>query len=393
MNVAATHHPALGQLERRALRVGLAGSAVCGLGAAFNLEQFLQSYLLGYLFWIGIVLGSFALVMLHHLTGGGWGFVIRRCLESATRTLPLMALLILPLLMRLPDLYLWARPEALAHDEILAHKAAYLNVPFFLARTLLYFAIWGALAYWLNRWSNEQDHSPEGGSARRLEMISGPGLAVVGLTVTFASVDWVMSLEPHWFSTIYGLLFLIGDVLATLAFAICIVALVRDRPPLANLASRERFQDLGNLMLAFVMLWAYISFSQYLIIWSGNLAEEIPWYLHRTSTSWSTIAVVLIVFHFALPFVLLLSRRTKRGVATLVTVAVLVLVMRLVDLFWHVAPAFHETELVIHWMDLLAPMAIGGLWLASFARQLNSRPLVPLHHLRLAEESETGGEA
>lgn len=392
MNETATWDPKMQRFERLALIVGVAALALCVAGAVVNPAQFFRSYLLGYLFWIGITLGSFALVMLHHLSGGGWGYLIRRCLESGTRTLPLLAVLLAPLLLGLSDLYLWARPDAVAADEILQHKSAYLNIPFFLLRTTIYFGIWGALAYFLNKWSLEQDRSDDPKLARRLEAVSGPGLALMGLTITFASVDWVMSLDPHWFSTIYGFLFIVGNVLATLAFATCMAFLLSEQKPLSELATPDRFHDLGNLLLAFVMLWAYISFSQYLIIWSGNLPEEIPWYIHRTGHGWVVIAIVLIIFHFATPLVLLLSRRTKRSMGALVSVAAFLLLMRLVDLFWLVAPTFHEHEVHVHWMDLAAPVGIGGVWLAFFCWQLKNRPLLPANDPNLKELlAESGG--
>ena len=394
MNEARTIDPELQRLERRALMVGIAAMAICLGGALLDPGQFFHSYLVGYLFWIGIALGSVAVVMIHHLVGGGWGFLIRRALESSFRTIPLMAVLLVPILFGITDLYLWARPEAVAADELLQHKSAYLNVGAFVVRLVIYFVIWGAIAYWLSKWSFDQDESGDASLNQRMRRVSAPGLAVMALTITFASVDWVMSLEPHWFSTIYGFLFIVGNVLSTLAFGVCAVYLLAHKKPLSDYFTRDRLHDIGNLMLAFVMLWAYLSFSQYLIIWSGNLAEETPWYIHRTGDGWVGIALVLIVFHFALPFVLLLSRRMKRGVETLVGVAILVLVMRLVDLYWHVAPAFSEHEVHLHWMDFLTPVAIDGLWLAFFAWQLKDKLLVPIHDPRLAElmSAEAGHE-
>lgn len=353
------------KLGQRALVAGMAGLALCGAGAFFNPEQFFRSYLLGYLFWTGIVLGSFAVIMLHHLTGGGWGMLIRPALEAAIRTAPLLALLFVPLLVGLRELYPWARPELVAADELLQHRSAYLNAPFFIVRSVFYFAVWCALAFWLTR------------SERPPRWLSAPGLGLIVLTVTFASIDWVMSLDAHWFSTIFGFLFLAGNMLASLAFAVCVVALPRDGAPAVP---ARKLHDLGNLMLTFVLLWAYIAFSQYLIIWSGNLPEETAWYLDRSGTGWVTIAVILIVFHFAAPSALLLSRRTKRAVRNLGAVAALILFMRLVDLFWHVAPAFHGSEVRVHWMDLAAPVGIGGVWLAVFAWQLRRRPPAAVDH-------------
>jgi hypothetical protein len=365
------------RFQRRAGAAGILALAACAAGAAGSPDQFFRSYLFAYLFWIGIALGCFAIVMLHHLVGGGWGVVIRRLLESGAGTLPLMAVLVLPLVAGLPRLYVWARPEAVAGDELLRHKAPYLNVPFFVGRLVFYFAVWIVLAHLLNKWSEEQDRTLSPQVKTRLQLLSGPGLVLYGLTVTFASVDWVMSLEPHWFSTIYGILFMTGEALATLAFVILALLVLVRRKPMADVLKARHFHDLGNLMLAFVMLWAYVSFSQFLIIWSGNLPEEIPWYLRRLDGGWAWVAVVLVVFHFALPFVLLLSRQNKQRLPILAGIAGGVLVVRLVDLFWMVMPAFHPGGFRVHWMDLLMPVGIGGLWLAAFAWRLKRRPLLP----------------
>lgn len=367
----------LDRIQRSALAAGGVALAACVAGAAGNPQRFLESYLVGYLFWTGIALGCAALLMLHHLVGGGWGVAIRRLLESGTRTFPLAAVLALPVLLGLRSLYVWARPEAVAGDKLLQHKQPYLNVPFFLGRTAFYFAVWLALAWALNRWSAEEDRTGSPAVRSRLQRLSGPGLILYGLTVTFASVDWVMSLEPHWYSTIYGILFMVGQALATLAFAITALLVVGTRPPLAEILTPQNFHDLGNLTLAFVMLWAYVAFSQFLIIWSGNLPEEIPWYIARTRGGWGAVAVGLILFHFALPFLLLLSRQNKRRLRTLGVLAGAILVLRLVDLYWIVAPAFRRPELAVHWMDVAAPVGVGGLWIGAFVWQLKRRPLVP----------------
>ncbi len=385
MNPVAPAPPQLDRLQRQSLMIGVVGLLLYTVGGWANPEQFFRSYLLAYVFWVGISLGSLGVVMLHHLTGGGWGFVIRRLLESGTRTLPLMALLFVPLLFGMSDLYVWARPDAVAADEILQHKSAYLNPSFFMLRTAIYFAAWIGVASLLNRWSGEQDRTAAPGLTRRLQLLSGPGLVLYGLTVTFASVDWVMSLEPHWFSSIYGILFMVGQGLASLAFATALAVALADRPPLSELVSPARLHDLGNLLLAFVMLWTYIAFSQFLIIWSGNLPEEIPWYLHRTGGGWQWIGLFLLAFHFALPFLLLLSRQIKRDARMLMIVSAAIIAMRLVDLYWLVVPAFHPDGVRLHWMDLAAPVGIGGLWMAVFAWQLKQRPLVPIHDPRLKE--------
>ncbi|TMA82880.1 MAG: hypothetical protein E6J77_15170, partial [Deltaproteobacteria bacterium] len=277
------------RFRRNCLLVGIAGLAACAAGAAANPAAFFRAYLVAYLFWLGIALGCMAIVLIHYLTGGAWGLVIRRVLESGTRTLPLLALAFLPLAFGLRELYEWARPEVVAADALLRHKSAYLNAPFFLVRAAIYLAAWIAVAAVLRRWSPEDAAPP-----RRLRVLAGPGLAVYGLTMTFAAIDWVMSLEPHWFSTVYGMMFATGQVLAGFAFVIAVTTLLARRAPLAGLVAPNHFTDLGNLLLAFVMLWAYLAFAQYLLIWAGNLPEEIPWYLRRQQGGWAAVAVALI---------------------------------------------------------------------------------------------------
>lgn len=367
------------RIQRRALIVGIGGLALCVVGAFLNAGQFFQSYLMAYLFWLGITLGCLGILMLHHLVRGMWGLVIQRFLESGTRLIPLMALLFIPIgLLGLTHLYAWARPEVVANDELLQHKAIYLNIPFFLTRTVIYFLIWMAVMYGLNRWSRERGQTMDMPLIRRLQRLSGGGLVLYGGTVTLASIDWVMSLEPHWYSTIYGVIFLIGQGVSTLAFVIIVAALLANRKPLADLIATRHFHDLGNLLLAFVMLWAYVAFSQFLLIWAGNLPEEIPWYLHRTNGGWKWIGLFLIVFHFAVPFLLLLSRRIKRGIRAISTLAIAMIFIHLVNLFWIVAPAFHQKGFYLHWLDIVAPVGVGGIWIAAFVWQLQKRPLLPL---------------
>lgn len=385
MNDFESLKPRLGRMQNLALLVGLLGLAVSAVGYFTDAEQFYRSYLFGYLFWIGLALGSLALLALHHLVGGGWGFVIQRLLESSTRTLPVLALLFLPFWFGMASLYVWARPEVVAADELLQHKALYLNVSFFWLRAAAYFAIWGLSIFFLNRWSKMQDETGDAGLTARIQKLSGPTILLYVLTITFASIDWVMSLEPHWFSTIFGFIFVIGQAVLTLAFAILLVAFLAGYKPLSEVVRKQHFHDLGNLMLAFVALWAYISLSQFLIIWSGNLPEEIPWYLHRLHGGWEWVGLALVVFHFAVPFVLLLSRRTKRNIEILAKVALVMIVMRLVDLYWIVAPNFYPEQVQVHWLDLVTPLGIGGIWVAAFLWQLKTRALLPLRDPRMKE--------
>ena len=300
-----------------------------------------------------------------------------------------MALLFVPLLFGVHSLYEWARPERVGIDSMLQHKSLYLNVPFFAVRTLLYFVAWIVFAFYLNKWSSEQDRTGDIRFIRRFQLLSGPGILVYGLTVTFASIDWAMSLEARWFSTIYGMLFVVGQVLAAFAFVIPVLAMMAGHKPMADVVSPNHFNDLGNLMLTFVMLWAYISFSQFLIIWSGNLTEEIPWYLRRMQNGWEWVAVLLLVFHFFVPFLLLLSRAAKRRIQVLSAIALAVMFMRLVDVYWLIDPAFYPNRLTIHWLDLIATIGIGGLWISTFVRQLRKKPLLPLQDPNLVAREET----
>jgi hypothetical protein len=280
------------------------------------------------------------------------------------------------LLFGIHSLYEWADPEVIARDEVIQAKHGYLNVPFFIIRAALYFTSWLLLSYWLNRWSLQQDETRDRTLVRKLQLLSGPGMIVYGLAITFASVDWVMSIDPHWFSTIYGMLFIVGQSLAAFAFVIVVAAFLSESRPISHFLNAEVFQDLGNLLLAFVMLWAYISFSQYLIIWSGNLPEEIPWYLRRGTNGWQWVAAVLAVFHFFLPFLLLLGRANKRKKVFLTGIALTILVMRWLDLYWLVAPSFLPSP-GIHWLDVLLCLVIGVVWGYAFFAQLTKRALLP----------------
>lgn len=387
---ATLQWPEVKQLRRHVALVGGIALLVCLIGGVADPERFFRSYLFAYVFWAGIAIGSLAIIMLHHLSGGGWGMMIRRLLEAATRTLPVVAVLFLPLMLGMKPLYEWARPEVVETDKILQLKAPYLNVPFFLLRTLFYFSCWIGLAHLLNRWSRQQDETGDPALAGKMESMSGPGLVLFGATVTFASFDWVMSLEPHWFSTVFGLSFMVGQVLTAFPFAIAMTAYLSSRKPMSDAVTAGHFHDLGKLTLAFVMLWAYLSFSQFLIIWSGNLPEETPYYIKRLTGGWQYFQLALILFHFALPFFLLLSRSRKRSGARLVKVAGLILVMRFVDLYLQIIPAGHHAELHFSWMDLAAPIGIGGLWLSAFLRQLESRPVLPVRDPHFAEALESG---
>ena len=371
--------PNVSRFQQRALIAGAVISVLFAIGFFVNRDQFFYSYVFAFSFWAGISIGALALLMLQHLTGGGWGLVIRRVLEAATRTLPLVLILFVPIVLGAHRLYKWTDAHVVAEHPVLTEKSKYLNLPFFTVRAAIYFAIWLALAYFLNRWSLLQDRTADSKYTKNMRVLSGPGMVLFVFTVSFASIDWFMSLDWEWSSTIYGFIFVAAWSLSALAFTIAVMAALSKHEPMNNVVAQLHFHDLGKLLLALVMLWSYFAFSQFLIIWSGNLPEEIGWYLPRIHGAWGVIALAVIVLHFAFPFLFLLSRSLKRHAGKLVIVAVLILVMRLVDLFWMIEPNFTGGEFHFSWMDLVAPIAMGGLWLGVFARALSQRPLIPIN--------------
>jgi hypothetical protein len=368
--------------QQRALVIGGIGLAACAAGALVNGQEFFRSYLVAYMLWLGIALGCTSLLMLHHLVGGGWGYVIRRLLESGARTFPVLLVLGIPFLIGVSPSHAWVRVEAFNPATLSEFKRVYMGSTFFYARTAIYFGAWLLLGYLLNKWSFEQDVTHEPGRVGiRLQALSGPGLIIYGMTITYASIDWVMSLEPGWSSTIFGMMFMVAQALSAMAFVIIVLMRLTDSKPLSEVVRPSHFHDLGTLLFAFVMLWAYLSFSQFLIIWSGNLRDEIPWYLSRSRGEWAWLAVFLIVFHFAIPFFLLLSRSLKRKKQSLSVVAAALIFMSWADLYWIVMPSFDHAgpQFQWLWLNLAAPIGIGGIWVAAFISQLKLRPLLPLN--------------
>lgn len=377
--------PQLKRVQMLALIAGGVGGVLLVVGGLLNPAQFFPAYLVGYVLWVQVALGCLVILMIYNMTGGGWGYVTQRILRAGMLTLPLLAVLFVPILLGLPVLYEWARPDVVAHDELLQHKQPFLNVPFFIVRTVIYYVVWIGLAFMLNRWLLRQDTSFDLATSRRLRAISGLGLGAFGLTVTFASIDWMMSLEPHWFSTIYGFMFVVGTGAAAFSFVVIALSWLMKHTPLAKAVAALNVNDLGNFLLACVMLWAYIALSQYLIIWSGNVAEATPWYFRRTNGGWQFVGFLLTLFHFVVPFLVLLSRTVKRRIRWLVNVAGLVLFMRLFDLYWLIIPAFHET-FYLDWLIIVAPLAIGGLWVGVFLWQLQQKSLLPMYDSGLEEK-------
>ena len=372
--ITSFNPPNMSDFQKRALIVGIVFLVALVASAFFDSHQFFQSYLIGWTFWTGITIGSLALLMLQHLTGGGWGLVIRRSLEAATRVLPLMAILFVPILLGAHTIYHhWTDPT----EEVVKFKTPYLNLKFFAVRAVVYFAIWGTLAFLLNRWSLEQDRTADNRYTKNMRLLAGPGMVALIFTVTFASIDWYMSLEPEWFSTIYGFIYVAAWSLSALAFVIAVMAGLSREEPMKRIVAPLHFHDLGKLLLALVMLWAYFAFSQYLIIWSGNLPEEIGWYLKRIHGGWGALIITIGILHFAAPFLFLLSRSIKRNPRKLVVIAVVILVMRAVDLLWMLVPAFPDHKWI--WLDAISLLGFGGVWLAFFTWQLGKRSLIPIN--------------
>lgn len=370
--------PNQSDLQKRSLIVGIVFLVGLIASAFFSPQRFFQSYLIGWTFCTGISVGSLALLMLQHLTGGGWGLVIRRVLEAATRLLPIMAILFIPVILGGHSIYHeWADKAEAAQHPVVQFKIGYLNLPFFAARAALYFAVWITLAYQLNKWSLAQDRTADNRYTKQMRMLSGPGMVALIFSVTFASIDWYMSLEPEWFSTIYGFIFVAAWTLCALAFVIAVMANLSAEEPMRRIVAPLHFHDLGKLLLALVMLWAYFAFSQFLIIWSGNLPEEIVWYMHRIHAAWGVLIIVIGILHFAAPFLFLLSRDLKRNPRRLVWIAMLIIAMRSVDLLWMLAPAFGHRRWVL--VDVVALLGFGGVWLSLFTWQLGKRPLIPIN--------------
>jgi len=372
-----------------ALAAGVLLLLIFFVGVFQDRNQFFHAYLVGFIFWTGITLGSLALLMLQHLTGGAWGLVIRRVLEASSRTLPLILILFVPIAFGLRQIYIWTNVAAMSESPALYTKAMrYLNPSSFLTRAAIYFAIWSLLAIVLNWLSLEQDRTADPKLGKRMRMISGPGLVLFVLTVTFASIDWVMSLDPTWSSTIFGFIFVAAWTMSGLAFTILAMSWLSQREPMNAVVQASHFHDLGNLLLTLVMLWTYFAFSQYLIIWSGNLPEETTWYVARKHGGWGVIALVIAMLQFAFPFLALLSRATKASSQKLAMLVLLILVMRVADVIWLIEPTFNRERFHLSWMDIAAPLAMGGLWLATFSWQLQKRALIPVNDPQLDQVLE-----
>ena len=377
----------IGRLQRFAGSLGLAGLALALIGLLVFRLPFYHSYLFAYLFWFDVTLGCLLVAMLHHLTGGRWGFVTRRIYEAGFMTMPLMLFLFVPIFFGLDALYPWAGSAVPpATGEVARHKQLYLTLPGFTLRALGYFAVWLTIAVLLRKWSLAQDHTSDPGPTRRMRKLSGPGLVITALIITGANIDWVMSLEPKWYSTIFGVIIMSGQVLMAFVWSVFALAFVNRGAPDSPLATSLHFHQLGKLLLTFVMFWTYVSFSQLLIIWSGNLPHEISWYLHRIAGTWKWLIAAVVLFHFFLPFLLLLSREAKQHVRVLVALSAILFLAHAGYVYWLVAPSIHKTGFRLTWIDLALFVGIGGVWIAVFLQALKRAALVPRNDPRMEME-------
>ncbi|MHB8216446.1 MAG: hypothetical protein ACYDDS_10230 [Candidatus Sulfotelmatobacter sp.] len=371
------------KISQRSLVIGLVFTVISVVLAFIRIDQFYRAYLLGFMCWLGVALGSMAILMIRHLTGGGWGTVIRRILGAAMRTVPLLALLFLPIIFGIRHLYIWAQPLSNIQDKHLREHLeqitqTYLTVNGFIIRAIFYFAVWNVLSFLLSKWSKETDRPNAPDNSGRFKAVSGPGLILYAFTISFAAIDWIMSLDPSWISTIFGLIILIGEVLSAMCFAVVVERILFNYKPMSEMLKPDFVHDHGKWMLTFTMVWAYFNFSQWLIIWAGNLPSEITFYIRRIDGGWGSIGLFLALFGFAGPFAMLLSRPFKRNIRKLVWVAVWLILMRYLDLFWIIEPNFSKT-LNVTIADIVVPIAIGGIWLWYFSRNLASLPLLPAY--------------
>jgi hypothetical protein len=382
MTPTDTLRPQLDRMQRNALVVGGVAMLASLVGLFLDAPHFWQSYLYAFVAIGALAIGSLGIFLLHNVVGGNWGVAIRRMIESGLQTLPLIALLAIPIFFGMHSLYKWTDATYRLEHFAVGHKAGYMNIPMFIARTVGYFLIWIFLGFRILKMANEQERTGDASLFTRIKNRSAPALLLFVLTTTLAFIDWVMSLEPDWYSTIYPWLFTVGEVLLTFAFMIALLVLFSKHAPFAGFVKKQHYHDLGNLMLAFTMLWAYMSFAQFLIIWAENLPDEIPWYIRRFSGGWGYVGWFISIFHFFVPFVLLLMRFVKKHPERLRAVALWLIFVRFLDIYWFVQPAFRQRGFEFYWTDLAALIGMGGIWFAYFLRNLKARPMLVPHDPR-----------
>ena len=367
--------------------LGLAGAAALGAG---HRTALLYSYLFAFAYFLTIAVGGLFFVLLHYLTRAGWSVVLRRLAECVMGTMPLFVVLAVPILYFRKEIYLWTSPEG---DALLEHKSGYLDSGFFIFRVIAYLAVWTILSWYFSKWSRDQDETGDLAITRRLQSRSALGMVLFGVSLNFAAFDLLMSLDPHWFSTIFGVYVFAGSVLAILSTLILLSFQLRASGYLKSIVTWEHYHDLGKLLFAFTVFWAYIGFSQFMLIWYGNIPEETTFFHHRWGDGlggWQGVSVFLAAGHFGLPFLFLLSSDVKRRRWSLSLAAAWLLFMHLVDVYWLVMPNLALVDESAHGfhpslVDLACVVGVGGLFLAVLAWRLRGGSLVPTKDPRLAE--------
>lgn len=377
--------PGAASVERIAGVVGGLGLLLCVAGFFADRAHFFQSYLFAFLYWAGFGIGGYAILFLNNVVGGKWGVTIRRLLEAKARTLPYIGALFLPILLfGVPHLYPWAT-DMVNHNAVLRHKAGYLNWPFFAVRCVIYFVIWLLWFSRVQKLTDKQDETGDPGLVVRLRQISAPGLLVFVLTVTFAYIDWLLSTDAEFYSTVFAALILIGNVLQTFCLSVIVLIISSKHDRFGGRIHAKLLHDLGNLMFAFTIFWTYLSASQLIIVWPGNLPQEIGYYILRTTGFWRVITWIVGLTMFAVPFLSLLSQARKRNPARLIRIAVWILCAHVLYMFWVVEPTYRRAGFEIYWTDFAAFLGIGGIWVWAYLGQLRRRPLLPLRDPRLSQ--------
>lgn len=349
-------------------------------------QQFYVSYLTSYMFWLSLALGGLFFVLIQHGTRAGWSIVVRRLAENWMAILPFMGLLVAPVFIGQHDLFHWSHdPATLADDFILQKKISYFDNTFYLARTVIVVLVWTGLSVLLRRWSTLQDQTGDVALTHKMRWIAPLGFVFFALSTTIAAIDWMMSLDPHWYSTIFGVYYFAGTVMASGAALTLSGMAVQKSGVLKEAITTEHYHDLGKWTFAFVVFWAYIAVSQFLLIWYANIPEETIWYGHRLEHGWEYLTMFLPIAHFFIPFFFLMSRHIKRKKVLLAVGAAWVLFAHYVDMFWLIQPAVHKDHFSIHIADLLTLVGLGGIAIGLFAYYTAKSPTVPVKDPRLTE--------
>ena len=387
--------PRASSVERISGVVGALGLLLCVAGFFSNRAQFFQSYLFAFIYWGGFAIGGLGVLLLNNTVGGSWGVTARRFLEAKMRTLPLVFLFFLVLLLGLKEIYPWTHADLVSHNGYLHQRAPYLNVPFFVVRVIIYFGLWLFWGWRLGHMFDRQDATGDNLALRlRMSRFAAPGLLIFTMSATFAYIDWILSADAQYYSTIYGGMILIGAVLQTFALTIIVMILSSSGDRFGGRINYSILHDLGNLMFAFTIFWTYLSASQLIITWPANLPQELQWYLDRVNGFWKWVTAFIALTMFAIPFLALLSQAAKRDPKRLIKIAFWLLVARAVDVFWIVTPTFRAVSpsaplatshsFTVYWTDFAAFFGLGGIWIYAYLRQLRRRPLLPLRDTRVS---------